>query len=485
MDEKQKKQAQLEHLLEKELEAKKQEEQENMERLEEQVDVENRYDEVRKLLNNKQYRAVKEILTEWKEVDIAWCLQELPREQAIMMFRMLPKELAAEIFANLEPENQKYTVESVTDSELAAIIEDLAIDDAVDMLEEMPASVVRRVLKMASPDTRSLINQFLNYPENSAGSIMTAEFTNLRPAMTVKEAINYIRQFGADSETIYTSYVIDAQRHLLGVLTVKDLLLAGEDKTVQDMMDDNVIYCTTATDQEEVAQTFSKYGFLSLPVVDGEKRLVGIVTVDDVMEVMEDEATEDIEKMAAITPSEKDYLHTGVFETWKQRIPWLLLLMISATFTGAIIKSFENALAACMALSAYIPMLMDTGGNCGSQASVTIIRGLSLNDIEFGDIFKVVWKELRVSVLCGVTLAITNFAKLLWLDHLSVPVAATICGTLVCTVVCAKLVGCTLPMLAKKLGMDPAVMASPFITTIVDALSLLIYFRFASGVLGL
>ena len=448
-------------------------------------DFEERFEELSQMADEKKYRAVRDILAEWPEVDIAYFLEELTPEKAVLVFRMLPKELAADIFANLDGDSQKYIIETITDNELSAIVEDLAIDDAVDMLEELPANVVRRVLKNAQPDTRSLINQFLKYPENSAGSIMTAEFTNLRPTMTVKEAFNYIRQHGEDSETIYTCYVIDEARHLLGVVTVKALLLAPESRTVADIMDGTVIYCSTSTDQEDVAQTFSKYGFLSLPVVDAEKRLVGIVTVDDVMSVMEDEATEDIEKMAAITPSEKDYLHTSVWTTWKQRIPWLLLLMISATFTGAIISSFEAALATCVVLTAYIPMLMDTGGNCGSQASVTIIRGLSLNDIAFSDIFRVIWKEFRVSVLCGVTLAVTNFAKLLLFDHLAVNVAAVVCLTLVCTVICAKLVGCVLPMLAKKLGFDPAVMASPFITTIVDALSLLIYFRFATSMLGL
>ncbi len=448
------------------------------------MDLSEQFEELAALVDEKQYRRLRGVLVEWQEADIADFLQELTPDKAVLVLRMLPKELAAEVFAYLDADSRQYIVETITDTELSVIIEELAIDDAVDLLEELPASVVRRVLKSASPDTRVLINQFLKYPEYSAGSIMTAEFTNLQPGMTVKDAFGYIRQFGQDSETIYTCYVIDSARHLIGVVTVRDLLLAGESRTVEEIMDENVIYCHTDTDQEEVALTFSKYGFLSLPVVDAEKRLVGIVTVDDVMEVMEEEVTEDMEMMAAITPSEKDYLHTGVLATWRQRIVWLLIMMISATFTQAIISSFEAALAACVVLTAYIPMLMGTGGNCGSQSSVTIIRSLSLNDIGFGDVWRVVWKEFRVSLLCGLTLAAVNFAKLLWLDGMTVAVAAVVSLTLLATVICAKVAGCTLPLLAKKLGFDPAVMASPFITTIVDALSLLIYFSIAARLLG-
>ncbi len=451
----------------------------------ERLDFEDHFEHLIELVDAKQYRTLRTVLAEWQEADIAAFLQELTPEKAVLVFRMLPKELAAETFAWLDADSQKYIVETITDRELSDIVEELAIDDAVDLLEELPAGVVRRVLKSADPETRSLINRFLQYPENSAGSIMTAEFTNLHPAMTVKEAFGYIRQHGQDSETIYTCYVIDEARHLLGVVTVKDLLLAGESRTIDDIMEENVIYCSTSTDQEEVVQTFSRYGFLALPVVDAENRLVGIVTVDDVIDVMEEEATEDIEMMAAITPSEKDYLHTGVLDTWKQRILWLLVMMVSATFTQAIIANFESALAACVVLTAYIPMLMGTGGNCGSQASVTIIRGLSLNDITFSDLWRVLWKEFRVSLLCGITLAVVNFAKLLFLDGVGLAVAAVVSLTLLATVICAKVVGCALPLLAKKVGFDPAVMASPFITTIVDALSLLIYFAVATRLLGL
>ena len=447
-------------------------------------DFEERYEELATLVNQKQLRTVRDTLRDWPEVDIAWFLEELSPEKAVLVFRMLPKELAAEVFANLEADRQLYFVNAITESELSAIIEELAIDDAVDMLEELPANVVHRVLKVAQPETRSLLNKFMKYPDNSAGSIMTAEFVELKPDMSIKAALNHIRKNGADSETIYTCYVIDKARHLTGVVTAKQLLLAGIDQTIGEIMDENVIYCTTADEQETVTQLFSKYGFISLPVVDGENRLVGIVTVDDVITVMEDAATEDMEMMAAITPSEKDYLHTGVWETWKQRIPWLLILMLSATFTQAIINSFETALAACVVLTAYIPMLMGTGGNCSSQSSVTVIRSLSLGDIEFRDLQRVLWKELRVSVLCGLTLAVVNFGKLILLDRLTVTVAAVVSLTLLFTIVVAKLVGGVLPMLAKKLKLDPAVMASPFITTIVDAVSLLIYFRFASLLLG-
>lgn len=456
------------------------------------IDFEERYAELAALVETKQMRAVRDILREWPEVDIAWFLEELSPEQAVLLFRMLPKEAAAEVFANLEPENQQHIISAITESELSAIVEELAIDDAVDMLEELPASVVHRVLKLAQPDTRKLLNQFLKYPDNSAGSIMTAEFVNLRPSMTVKDAFAHIRKHGADSETIYTCYVIDSARHLTGVVTVKALLLADGDQTIEDIMDENVIYCTTADDQEEVTQIFSKYGFIALPVVDGENRLVGIVTVDDVITVMEDEATEDMEKMAAMLPSEHPYMRSTPIEIWKNRIPWLLLLMVSATLTGIVITKFEDSLAVLPCLTAFIPMLMDTGGNSGSQACVSIIRGISLNEIEFRDLGKVVWKEIRVSVLCGVCLAVACFAKIVVVDMLllksesvSYMVAFVVCATMAVTVCLAKIVGSTLPLLAKKLGFDPAVMASPIITTIVDFLSLLVYFAFATAMLGI
>ncbi|MBQ1620191.1 MAG: magnesium transporter, partial [Oscillospiraceae bacterium] len=362
---------------------------------------------------------------------------------------------------------------------------------AVDIVEEMPANVVKRILKHADPETRKQINEILKYPEDSAGSLMTTEILDLKRTMTVSDAFKRIRRTAADMETISVCYVTDEGRHLLGVVTIRTLLLAEEDDVVEELMDPNVIFVNTLDDREEVAQMFSKYDFLVMPVVDAEGRLVGIVTVDDAIDVMEEEATEDIEKMAAMLPSDKPYLKTGIFETWKARIPWLLLLMVSATFTGQIIAGFENALAATAILTAYIPMLMDTGGNCGGQASVTVIRGISLDEIEFSDLPRVVWKEIRVGVVCGATLAAANFLKIMFLDRLvfhnpiTVTIAFVICATMLLTVVCAKVIGCVLPLLAKKMGFDPAVMSSPFITTLVDAVSLLIYFRFASVLLGI
>lgn len=446
------------------------------------------YEELSLLLADKKMALVKSKLADLLPADIADFFEQISRENVLLVFRMLPKDIANEVFAFLEPDKQQIIIDAITDKELAVIIEELYIDDAVDMLEELPASVVKRVLKNATPDTRKLINQFLNYPENSAGSIMTAEFVNLRPDMTVGDAISHIRKTGNDRETVYTCYVVTKSRELLGVCTVKDLLMAPDDKPVSEVMEDTeIIYVNTSTDQEEVALLFTKYGFLALPVVDNEKRLVGIVTVDDAIEVLEDEVTEDIEKMAAILPSEKSYLKTGIFETWKNRIPWLLLLMISATFTGAIISSFEAKLVAFPALTAFIPMLMDTGGNAGGQSSVTIIRSLAVGDVNLSDWFKIFLKELRVSILCGLTLGVCNFAKIMLVDRLifkqseiTLTVALVISLTLLIAVIAAKIVGSCLPLLAKKVKLDPAVMASPFITTIVDAVALVAYFKIAS-----
>ena len=446
---------------------------------------EEKKEELLALLSGKKYRELKSQLVEMNEVDIASFIEELDSEKTVVVFRMLPKELASEVFACLEVEQQQHIITSITDNELRAIIDDLYVDDAVDMLEELPATIVRRVLQNSSPDTRKLINQFLNYPENTAGSIMTAEYVGLKKTMTVEQCFAYIRHHAVDSETIYTCYVMDEKRMLDGVVTVKDLLLQPYERLVGDIMDTHVIKAQTTDDQEQVADTMNKYGLLSMPVVDSEDRLVGIITVDDVMEVMEEEATEDFEKMAAMLPSEKPYLKTGVFTLAKNRIPWLLILMLSSTITGGILVKYENAFAAIPLLVSFIPMLMDTGGNGGSQASVTIIRGLSLGDIEFKDIFKVIWKEFRVSILCGLTLATANFIKMMIIDRVTVLVALTVCLTLIFTIMLAKFVGCTLPILAKKIGFDPAVMASPFITTIVDALSLLIYFNVAEAVLKL
>ena len=439
----------------------------------------------RELLDGKRFRELKGVLSETNEVDVAEFMAELPPDKTVLVFRMLPKEMASDVFANLEPDDQQTVVAAATDRELSELLEEMYVDDAVDMLEEMPANVVKRVLKTARPDTRKVINQFLNYPENSVGSIMTAEFMDLKKTMTVEQAITRIRRSADDSESIYTCYVIDEGRVLEGVVTLRELLVAGDDEPLEELMSTDVITALTTEDQEEAVQRIMKYDFISPPVVDQEGRLVGVVTVDDVMDVMEEEATEDIEKMAAILPTDKSYFQTGVVETWKHRIPWLLLLMVSATFTGTILGFFESALAANAALTLFIPMLMDTGGNSGSQSSVTVIRAMSLGDVEFGDLFRVLWKELRVAVLCAATLGVVVFAKVMVIDRKSVSVAVVVALTIVVTIVIAKLVGCLLPMLAKRLGLDPAVMASPFITTVVDALSLLVYFAVATRILGL
>ena len=382
-------------------------------------------------------------------------------------------------------ENQQTIITSISDKEAANIIDNLMADDATDLLEEMPANVVKKLLANASPDTRRDINHLLRYPEDSAGSIMTVEYVDLKENLTVAEAIDRIRKVGLDSETINICYVLDPGRKLVGTVALRYLLLSDPDAVIGEMMHENVIAINTLMDQEEAARQFKKYDFTAMPVVDNEKRLVGIITVDDIVDIIEEETTEDMEKMAAIMPSDKPYMRTGIWETYKKRIPWLLLLMISAAFTGRIITAFEDALSVYVVLTAFIPMLMDTGGNAGGQASVTVIRGLSLGEIGYKDVLRVVWKEIRVAFMCGVTLAAANFCKLLWFDRVGIPVSAVVCLTLVVTVVIAKLVGCTLPVLAKRLGFDPAVMASPFITTIVDALSLLIYFSFATRLLGL
>ena len=442
-------------------------------------------DEILELLKNRQYTNLRQHLAEMNHADIAVIMEEMPEEEMLKVFRILPKDMAADVFSYLEVESQQFIITSLSDREAANIIDNLMADDAADFLEEMPANVVKKLLANANPDTRRDINHLLRYPEDSAGSIMTVEYVDLKENLTVAEAIERIRNVGLDSETINICYVLDSRRTLIGTVALRYLLLSQPEERIGDIMHENVISLNTLMDQEEVAHQFQKYDFIAMPVVDNENRLVGIVTVDDVVDIMEEEATEDIEKMAAIVPSDKPYMKTGVWETFKKRIPWLLLLMISATFTGKIISSFEDALSACVVLTAYIPMLMDTGGNAGGQASVTIIRGLSLNEIEFRDMFRIIWKEVRVAVVCGITLGIANFAKLILMDHVTVTVAIVICATLIATIFIAKVVGCTLPMFAKKIGWDPAVMASPFITTIVDALSLMIYFQIATRVLGI
>ncbi|MCQ4021450.1 MULTISPECIES: magnesium transporter [unclassified Ruminococcus] len=434
---------------------------------------------IERLLENKRYATLRDIFITLQPVDIATMFDEMPEESLPLLFRLLPKELAADTFVEMDDEAQEMLIHGFSDTELKEVVDELYVDDAVDLIEEMPANVVMRILRQADPEVRKKINEVLNYPEDSAGSIMTTEFVSLRPTMTVSDSIKRIRRTGVDKETIYTCYVIDDNRKLIGMISIKTLLLSDEDEIITEIMEPNVISVNTLDDQEQVAKKFNKYDFLAIPVVDGENRLVGIVTVDDAIDVMQEETTEDMEVMAAITPSDKPYMKTGVFETYAKRIPWLLILMISATFTGWIISSYEDALAVQVALTAFIPMLMDTGGNSGSQASVTIIRGLSLDEIKFRDMPGVIFKECRVALLCGVTLAVANFAKLMLIDQVGFYVALVVCLTLICTVLVAKIIGCTLPMIAKKIGFDPAVMASPFITTAVDAISLLMYFQIA------
>ena len=445
---------------------------------------------LKKLLEEKKYATLKDVLVTMNPADVAAIFEEIADERLPRLFRLLPKEQAAETFVEMEPEQQEMLIRGFSDAELREVIEELYVDDAVDLVEEMPANVVKRILAQADPQMRKEINDLLRYPENSAGSIMTTEYVSLRPEMTVAEAITRIRRTGVDKETIYTCYVTEGSK-LIGTVSVKDLLLSTDDSTpILKIMDENVISVSTLTDQEEVAQMLSKYNFLALPVVDTDGRMVGIITFDDAMDVLVEETTEDIEKMAGMLPSEKSYLRSNAWDLFKHRIPWLALLMVSATFTGMIITGFESALAAQVALTAFIPMLMDTGGNSGSQASVTVIRALSLGELEFSDAPKVIWKEIQTAVLCGIALATLCFAKIMLVDRLllgntdiTVLTAFVVCFTMALTVLMAKIVGCSLPMGAKKLGFDPAVMASPFITTIVDALSLLVYFAIASALL--
>ena len=446
------------------------------------------------LIEGKKYARLREMLSDMNPADIAQIIEEVPEKELPVVFRILPKELAAEVFVEMDSEMQQLLIEAFSDTELREVMDELFMDDTVDIIDEMPATVAKRILRQTDAKTRKMINQLLAYPDDSAGSIMTTEYVDLKKSMTVDEAFDRIREVGLDTETIYTCYVIDASRHLLGMVTVKDLLLSAKTCALSDIMDENIIFANTLDDKEEVAGQFEKYDLMALPVVDKENRLVGIVTVDDAIDVIQEEATEDIEKMAAILPSDKTYFRTGIFATFKSRIPWLMLLMISATFTGAIISSFEEKLTIFPALIAFIPMLMDTGGNSGSQSSVTIIRGISLGDIEFRDIFRVIWKEVRVALCCSTALAAVNFIKLWLVDYLlfhtfdagkQISEIAVVCITLFFTVIVAKLIGCVLPILAKKIGFDPAVMARPFITTIVDAISLFIYFRTAILILGI
>lgn len=443
------------------------------------------YEQVLALLEEKKYPELKAMLSEMNEADIAAIFADLPPEKLPLVYRILPKELAAEVFVNMESDAQELLIRAFSDNELREVLDELYVDDAVDIIEEMPATVVKRILQHTDPEVRKSINEILQYPEDSAGSLMTIEYVDLKKYMTVDDAFTRIRRTGVDKETIYICYVTDENRKLLGIVTVKDLLLSEKSKKIFEIMDTNIISVNTLEDKEVVADKFQKYDLLALPVVDQENRLVGIITIDDAMDVLQDENTEDIEKMAAITPTDKPYLKMSVFETYKKRIPWLLLLMVSATFTEKIIGHFEGALTACVALTAFIPMLTGTCGNCGAQSSATIIRGLSLGDIEFRDTFKVIFKEFRIALVCGITLGIVNFAKLMLFDDVGAYVAIAVSFTMVMAVVFAKIVGSILPVFAKKIGFDPAVMSSPFISTIVDAVTLLIYFKVATLILHL
>ena len=437
------------------------------------------------LLRGKKWQELKDILTEMNEQDIAELFMELEERELTLIYRLLPKELAAEVFVNMEPEYQELLIRAFSDTELREVLDELYVDDAVDLIEEMPATLVKRILRHTDPDTRKSINEILRYPEDSAGSLMTIEYVDLKRSLTVADAFTRIRRTGVDKETIYTCYVTDSKRKLKGYVTVKDLLLADENATIREIMEDNVISVNTHEDKEVVADLFQKYDLVVLPVVDRENRLVGIITVDDAIDVLQEEVTEDMELMAGITPTDKPYLKMGVFENFKKRIPWLMLLMVSATFTERIITHFEGALTACVALTAFIPMLTGTCGNCGNQSSSTIIRGLSLGEIEFRDTLKVVLKEFLIALVCGIALAIVNFVKLMIFDDIGWKVALVVSITMISAVVFAKVVGSILPVIAKKIGFDPAVMSSPFISTIVDAVTLLIYFAIASSVLKL
>ncbi len=432
----------------------------------------------------KYLDARKEIINQ-NVVDTALLFEEINQQKLLIVFRILPKDLAADVFTHMSSELQKYVIESITDEEAVSILDALFIDDAIDFLEEMPSNVVKRILRNTNEKTRAIINQFLNYPVDSAGSIMTIEYVDLKKEMTVKQAIQYIKKIGIDKETINTCYVINSNRILEGVISLRQLILSDESTIVKDIMDTDVISVNTHEDQEDAAYLFKKYDYYVIPVVDNEKRLVGIITVDDILDVIDQEATEDIHKMAAIQPSEKEYLRTSNWVLAKNRIPWLLILMISATLTGGIIERYEHALQSLMILTSFIPMIMDTGGNSGSQSSTLVIRGLALEELYPSDLLKVLWKELRVSAIVGITLSFVNFLRIYFLGKTDILVALTVSFTLFLTVVLAKVVGGVLPMIAKKLKLDPAIMAGPLITTIIDAVALLIYFSTATWLLGI
>ena len=440
---------------------------------------------VEELLEEKKFKEAQKELNSLNSSDVAEFLENVDSDDILKVFRLIDKDKAAEVFAYLPVDQETELISLLSDKEAVSLIDQMYSDDAVDLLGEMPANVVTRLLKKCTHETRNDINKLLNYPDNSAGSIMTVEYAELKENLTIQQAIEKLRNEIEYYETINICFVVDKARKLIGFVQLKDILFANPENSVKDILNPNIISCKTTEDQEEIARMFQKYDLNAMPVVDSEDRLVGIITIDDVIDVLEEETTEDIERMAAITSTHKSYFKVGVFETWKSRIPWLLLLMVSATFTGKIIQSYESALASYVILTSFIPMLMDTGGNAGSQASVTIIRGISLNEIEFSDILKVIWKEIRVAILCGIALAAANFLKMLLLDRVALQVNLIVNLTLVCTIFIAKFIGCSLPLLAKKGGFDPAVMASPFITTLVDAFSLIIYFQIATHLLGI
>ncbi len=455
-----------------------------------ETQIENKFEELSGMLANKRYLEFAHTIREMNPIDVADFFEELPKQQIVAVFKLLRKDIAADVFAELDSDMQEKIISVMTDREISYIIEELYVDDAVDLIEELPANIVRRIMKNATPETRAEINKFLAYPESSAGSVMTAEFIDLRSHMTCSDAIEHIRLTGIDKETVYNAYVTDDRRILLGSVSFKDLLFSSPNEKISEIMNDQLIYAYTVDDQETAADIISKYDLLTLPIVDKENRLVGIVTVDDAMDVITEEATEDIEKMAAMTPTDKPYLKTGVFETWWKRFPWLLIIMISAIFTGTIITHYENALGTYAILTAFVPMLMNTGGNAGSQASVAIIRALSLDEVQMRDVLRVLWKEFRVSLLCGVCVSAACFIKTMAIDFLfsftwhNVEIALIVSATVLTAIVIAKLIGACLPIGAKRIGLDPAIMATPLIATIVDTLTLLVYFSIASRVLG-
>lgn len=442
-------------------------------------------DVIIELMDEKKYAKAREEVVELNAIDIAELLEELETDNAVILFRMLPKDISVEVFANLSNEYQQHIINAITDREIDHIMDELFFDDMIDLIEELPATIVKKILKNTKEEERRLINQFLKYPADSAGSLMTIEYVGLKKEMTVKHALEYIKRIAIDKETIYTCYVMDANRKLEGIASLRKLVISDDSKTIGEIMDKGVISVNTHDDQEAITHVFRKYGFIALPVVDKEERLIGIITIDDIVDVIEQENTEDFHKMAAMEPSEEEYLETSVFVLAKKRIGWLLALMISAIFTGSIIKSFEDVLQSVVALAAFMPMLMGTGGNAGAQSSTLIIRGMALGEIELDDILKVIWKELRVSSLVGVILSLINFIRLFYFQSVELNIAMTVCATLFIVVILAKIVGGTLPIIARRFKLDPAIMASPMITTIVDAVSLFVYFSIASSLLGL